>query len=67
MCDLLWCQDGKDGPLTTACFSMHMFIYTKGRQYTFKQLEAILTAAGFTGVTAVPSHHQYSVVIGIKP
>jgi hypothetical protein len=44
-----------------------MFIYTKGRQYTFKQLESILAAAGFASVAALPSHHHYSVVVGVKP
>lgn len=60
-------QEGKDGPLPTACFSMHMFVYTKGRQYTFSALRSILAAAGFADVHAIPSHNRYSVVVGVKP
>ena len=59
--------DGADGPLTTACFSLHMLVYTVGRQYTLRQLTDILTAAGFEGVHALPSHGGYFVVVATKP
>jgi len=60
-------NDNKDGPLTTAAFSIHMLLYAKGKQFTFQELEDILQSAGFKEVKATHSYSYYSVVSAIKP
>ena len=61
----LLAEDGS-GPVTTASFSMLMLLGTHGRQYSFTELQQILTSAGFTDVDARPTYGYYSVVIGRK-
>merc|ERR1712066_1051438 len=39
------------GPLTVACLSLHMFIYTEGKQRTFRELQTLLQDAGFDHVS----------------
>ncbi|PQA87902.1 methyltransferase [Hyphococcus luteus] len=55
-------NDNEDGPLTTASFSMLMLRGTQGKQYTLRELTAILEGAGFTGVEAIQTSPYYSVV-----
>jgi acetylserotonin N-methyltransferase len=59
-------DDTGDGPLTTAAFSTLMLANTRGRQFTFPQLEAMLENAGFTNIDVVPTYSYYSVVSGTK-
>jgi len=61
----LLAEDGS-GPVTTASFSMLMLLGTHGRQYSFTELQQILTSAGFTDVDARPTYGYYSIVIGRK-
>ena len=59
-------DDSGDGPLTTAAFSALMLANTRGRQFTFRQVKAMLETAGFTDVAVVPTYSYYSVVSGTK-
>ncbi len=59
-------EDTGSGPLTTAAFSTLMLANTRGRQFTFAQVKAMLEDAGFTDIDAVPTYSYYSVVSGTK-
>jgi acetylserotonin N-methyltransferase len=59
----LLAEDGS-GPVTTAAFSMLMLLGTNGRQYTFSELEQILSSAGFIDVDSRATYGYYSVVSG---
>jgi len=60
-------RDNKDGDLTAACFSMHMLINTKGKQFSAEELQHLLSEAGFTNIDIKPSYAYYSIVTGTKP
>eukprot|EP01097_Dermamoeba_algensis_P007779 TRINITY_DN4975_c0_g1_i1.p1 TRINITY_DN4975_c0_g1~~TRINITY_DN4975_c0_g1_i1.p1 ORF type:complete len:112 (+),score=30.47 TRINITY_DN4975_c0_g1_i1:181-516(+) len=60
-------KDTEDGELTTACFSVHMLIYTKGKQYSFLELKTLLESVGFQHISITPTYGYYSIVSGIKP
>jgi acetylserotonin N-methyltransferase len=60
-------DDSGDGPMMAAAFSVLMCLGTKGQQFTFSQLRAILEKAGFTGIEARRSYGYYSLVTGFKP
>ncbi len=64
--EMLLDDDGA-GPVTAASFSMLMLLATQGQQFTFAELEKILTGAGFTHIAATPTHPYYSIVTGHKP
>jgi acetylserotonin N-methyltransferase len=59
-------DDTGDGPLTTAAFSTLMLANTRGRQFTFSQVKAMLEGAGFTEIDVLPTYSYYSVVSGTK-
>jgi cyclopropane fatty-acyl-phospholipid synthase-like methyltransferase len=59
-------DDTANGPLTTAAFSTLMLANTRGRQFTFSQVKAMLEQAGFTDIDVVPTYSYYSVVSGTK-
>jgi acetylserotonin N-methyltransferase len=61
----LLAEDGS-GPVTTAAFSMLMLFGTHGRQYTFSELEQILSSAGFVDIDSRATYGYYSVVSGRK-
>jgi acetylserotonin N-methyltransferase len=61
----LLAEDGS-GPVTTASFSMLMLLGTQGRQYTFSELEQILSSAGFIDIHSCATYGYYSVVSGRK-
>ena len=61
----LLAEDGS-GPVTTAAFSMLMLLGTHGRQYTFSELEQILSSAGFVDIDSCATYGYYSVVSGRK-
>ena len=61
----LLAEDGS-GPVTTAAFSMLMLLGTRGRQYTFKELEQTLSSAGFVDIDSRATYGYYSVVSGRK-
>eukprot|EP00162_Nutomonas_longa_P011831 comp20770_c0_seq1/m.42784 comp20770_c0_seq1/g.42784 ORF comp20770_c0_seq1/g.42784 comp20770_c0_seq1/m.42784 type:complete len:360 (-) comp20770_c0_seq1:55-1134(-) len=60
-------NDNRDGPLTTALFSIHMVVYTRGNQFTFAELASMLTRVGFKEPTVYPSFGYYSCVVATKP
>lgn len=59
-------DDDGNGPVTTAAFSLLMFIATQGQQFTFAELKGLLEAAGFRDVEARHSYAYYSLVTGRK-
>lgn len=59
-------DDTGNGPVTTAAFSALMLANTRGRQFTFSQLKAMLENAGFRDIDVVPTYSYYSVVSGTK-
>ena len=61
----LLAEDGS-GPVTTASFSMLMLLGTHGRQYTFAELEQILSSAGFVDIDSRATYGYYSIVSGRK-
>lgn len=60
-------NDDGSGPRTAAAFSVLMALGTQGQQFTYGQLESLLTDAGFTGVECRSTSPLYSLVRGRKP
>lgn len=60
-------DDTGDGPRTTAAFSALMLANTRGRQFTFRQLQTLLESVGFANIEATATYSYYSVVRGTKP
>jgi acetylserotonin N-methyltransferase len=58
--------EDNSGPVTTAAFSMLMLLGTHGRQYTFGELEQILSNAGFVDIDSRATYGYYSIVSGRK-
>lgn len=57
----------KDGPLTVACLSAILLMYERGKQYTLKEMEDILSAVGFIDFQSVQTHTYYHLVSAKKP
>jgi len=57
--EALLLDNGCAGPLTTACLSLHMFLYSQGKQRTLQELRLLLEAAGFQGVVQLPVGGTY--------
>jgi 3-hydroxy-5-methyl-1-naphthoate 3-O-methyltransferase len=65
--EMLMDDDGC-GPLAAASFSMLMLLGTKGRQYTFGELQSFLEGAGFSDAEAFQTGSgYYSLVTARKP
>jgi hypothetical protein len=61
-------NDRKTGPFATAAMNMNMLLqYAAGRQYSGRELSAILTEAGFADIQVVPTFGYYSIVTARKP
>ncbi|KJE94409.1 hypothetical protein CAOG_05052 [Capsaspora owczarzaki ATCC 30864] len=60
-------NDDSTGPFVAAAFSMHMLVYTRGKQFTFKELQELLTSVGFVDVQVFPTYSFYSIVHARKP
>ena len=60
-------NDDGSGPRTAAAFSVLMALSTQGQQFTFGQLESLLTEAGFTDIECHATSPLYSLVRGRKP
>ena len=60
-------NDDGSGPRTAAAFSVLMALGTQGQQFTFGQLESLLTDAGFTGIECHSTSPLYSLIRGRKP
>lgn len=64
--EILLNDDGA-GPRTAAAFSVLMAAGTQGQQFTFAQLESLLTQAGFVDIACHSTSPLHSVVVGRKP
>ncbi len=64
--EMLLTDDGA-GPRTAAAFSVLMAASTQGQQYTFAQLESLLTRAGFVDIDCHSTSPLHSVVRGHRP
>jgi acetylserotonin N-methyltransferase len=60
-------DDDASGPRTAAAFSVLMAMTTQGQQFTFAQLESLLTESGFTGIECHETSPVHSVIRGHKP
>jgi acetylserotonin N-methyltransferase len=60
-------NDDGSGPRTAAAFSVLMALGTQGQQFTFGQLESLLTEAGFTDIECQSTSPLYSLIRGRKP
>jgi cyclopropane fatty-acyl-phospholipid synthase-like methyltransferase len=59
-------NDAQDGPLPGALFSV-MMLGTRGKQFSFLELEELLAHAGFTDVAVKHTYGYYSLVSATKP
>ncbi len=65
--EMLMDDDGC-GPWTAAAFSLLMLLGTRGKQYSLPELKDMLSAAGFTDITATATGASgYALVTGRKP
>ncbi len=64
--EMLLDDDGA-GPRTAAAFSVLMAASTQGQQFTFGQLESLLTEAGFVDIDCRSTSPLHSLVRGRKP
>lgn len=60
-------DDGGTSPVTTAAFSVLMLLRTRGQQFTFTQLRALLQDAGFVDVEASATYGYYSLIRARRP
>jgi len=60
-------NDEKTGPFFPAAYSMMMMAWTEGRQYSGKELVAILEDIGFKDIEVHKVFGYYSIVTGRKP
>lgn len=60
-------NDTEDGPLESVFMSFHMFVVTKGKQFTFAELKDLLSKCGFKDVQfQVETGDVHSVVSARK-
>lgn len=60
-------DDDKTGPFVAAARSVAMLVWTEGKQYSGKELVALLSDVGFEDVIIRPSFGYWSLVSGCKP
>ncbi len=60
-------DEGLDGPLPAAAYSMMMLVATPGRQLSGTEALALLCDAGFVETKILPTIGHYSLVSGRKP
>jgi len=61
-------DDEKTGPVVPALMGMNMLIETEGgRNYSFKEISKMMTAAGFDNIVRQPLVGPVSIVVGYKP
>lgn len=60
-------NDDGSGPRTAAAFSVLMALGTQGQQFTFGELESLLSDAGFIGIECRSTSPLYSLIRGRKP
>ncbi len=61
-------DDHKTGPFSTAAMNINMLLqYEAARQYSGRELSAMLEQAGFSDINVMPTFGYYSIVVGRKP
>lgn len=60
-------NDDRSGPRVAAAYAVLMAMGTQGQQFTFTQLQELLTEAGFTDVQCRATSPVHSLVRGYKP
>jgi acetylserotonin N-methyltransferase len=60
-------DDSGTAPRTAVAFAMLMLVATRGRQFTFGELRAILQNAGFAEITVTATYGYYSLIRGVRP
>jgi acetylserotonin N-methyltransferase len=60
-------EDGANGPLPSALYSLSMRIGTLGKQFTLPELRTALESVGFTEVSVTNTTHYFSLVSARKP
>jgi len=60
-------NDSKTGPFLTSAYNMKMLLWTRGQQFTFKEISRILQGAGFVEIEAKKSLGSWSLILGRKP
>ncbi len=60
-------DDEKTGPFAAAAFSLVMLLWVEGRQYSGRELSAMLAEAGFTDIEVKPTFGYWSIATGRKP
>ena len=61
-------DDRKTGPFATAAMNLNMLLqYAAGRQYSGRELAAMLAETGFDAIRVIPTFGYYSIVVGRKP
>ncbi len=60
-------EDGANGPLASALYSLSMRIGTLGKQFTFPELRVALESIGFADVSVANTTHYFSLVSARKP
>ena len=61
------CDYDQVDTLSAACFSVAMLLSHKGKQYSFNELEELLTFAGFTNLKLESGFGRYSFLTALKP
>jgi len=60
-------DDDQAAPLANVLVHLDMLVWTEGQQYSFGELSAALTVAGFTAVSRRPTAGYWSLVEAVKP
>jgi acetylserotonin N-methyltransferase len=60
-------EDGANGPLASALYSLSMRIGTQGKQFSLPELRTALEGVGFTDVDVANTTHYFSLVSARKP
>lgn len=60
-------NDTRDGPLTSALYSITMMLVHEGRLFTAKELTELIEECGFKNVSVVPTHPYCSLLSAEKP
>jgi acetylserotonin N-methyltransferase len=60
-------EDGANGPLASALYSLSMRIGTQGKQFSLPELRGALESIGFTDVGVANTTHYFSLVSARKP
>jgi hypothetical protein len=60
-------NDDRTGPFAVAAFNVDMLVAMPGQQYSGRELQTMLSEAGFTEIEVKPTFGYWSIVTGRKP